>query len=107
MNLKKPILVIAWRITAIAVLVLVVASMFLVNKSRSHADSGFTGHITGINATVYLRSQPNANSPIVSILDNDITVFVKNTTTRNSKIWYQIETQNGSGWIPEENLTIP
>jgi len=107
MNFNKSILTIAWRITAIAVLTLLIASLFLAIKTQSQADSGFTGHITGITSTVYLRRQPNTNSPIVSILDYDITVFVKNATTRNGEIWYHIETQKESGWIPEENLAIP
>ena len=107
MNFNKSFLTIAWRITAIAVLLLLIASIFLVNMARSQADSGFTGYITSIDSTVFLRRRPNTNSAIVSILDNDISVFVKDATTWNDNIWYHIETQNGSGWIPEDNLTIP
>ena len=107
MNINKFSLTLLWRITGIAVLVLLAATLFLAGKARSQADSGFTGQISGFSSTVYLRRQPDVNGRIVSILESGTTVYVDNSRTENGTIWYHIETENESGWIPEENLAIP
>ncbi len=106
-NTNQSFLTIAWRITAVTVLMLLIATIFLTNNARSYKESGFEGQIIGLNATVSLRRQANDHSHIVAILDNGITVYVTDSTLRNDKIWYHVETQAESGWIPEENLAIP
>ncbi len=107
MNSNKSFLPIAWRLTAITVLILLFATFFLANKTHSQADSGFAGYINSSNSTVYLRRQPNLNSHVISVLEENTTVHVNNSLVKNGITWYRIEVENNSGWIPQENLIIP
>jgi len=96
-----------WRITRIVALVLLIATFYLANKSRSQENSGYIGYITNASSTAYLRRGPDIDSQIISILDDETTVHVNNSLVENSITWLYIETENQSGWILENNLVKP
>jgi len=108
MNFKEfsPSITLLWRITAIMAFLLLACTLLLAVKTRSKSADGFTGYITSSNATVTLRSQPNDTSRIKAIINNGASVFVDNSTTRDNMTWYHINTENGTGWIPEANLSL-
>jgi hypothetical protein len=95
-----------WRMTTMVAVLLLVFTILLVIKDRSISSSGFTGYISQQDSLVYLRSQPDETSRTVAILNPGSVVFVDHSTDRDNLTWYHVKSENGIGWIQEENLTL-
>jgi hypothetical protein len=97
---------IVWKITGLIALVLLLATFSLAVKSRAYDDSAIVGYVTAPGSSAYLRSQPSEESRIVTILERDTVLWIKNSITKDSQTWYHVETDADSGWIPSENVSL-
>ena len=102
----SPSLTFLWRITIAAALLLLLLTMLLVVKSQLSASTNFTGYINSQNTPVYLRSEPTESGRTIALLDSGTAVNVDRSTIREGTTWYHIQSECGSGWIPETNLSL-
>jgi SH3-like domain-containing protein len=102
----SPSLSFLWRITIAVAILLLVFTLLLVVKSQMTASTSFTGYINSQNAPVYLRSEPNETGRTIALLNPGTAVNVDRSTIREEITWYHIQTESGSGWIPESNLSL-
>jgi uncharacterized protein YgiM (DUF1202 family) len=102
----SPSLTFLWRITIGAALLLLLLTLLLVVKSQMTASTNFTGYINSQNTPVYLRSEPADTGRTIALLNPGTAVNVDRSTIREETTWYHIQTESGSGWIPETNLSL-
>lgn len=95
-----------WRVTAGVAALLLILTLILVIKVQAVSSTSFTGTIIDQNTTVYLRNRPDDTARTIAILNPGTAVDVDRSTTTEDITWYHIKTESGSGWIPEENLSL-
>ncbi len=95
-----------WRVTAGVAALLLILTLILVVKVQTVSSTSFTGYINNQSTTVYLRNHPTETGQTIAILNPGTAVDVDRSTTREDITWYHIRTESGSGWIPEENLSL-
>ena len=103
---STPKLKIAWRVTTVVAVILLILTVILVVKVRSSPSANFSGTIINQDTPVYLRNTPSEESSTIAILDPGTIVEVDRSTTRENITWYYVKTESGRGWIPEINLDL-
>lgn len=103
---SAPSMAVLWRVTAAVALILLIITLILVVNARKPAAAHFTGYINDQTATVYLRNRPTATGRTLAILNPGTEVYVDRSTSSEGMTWYHVNTESGSGWIPEENLNL-
>jgi uncharacterized protein YgiM (DUF1202 family) len=102
----SPSMINIWRVTGVVAVILLIFTVILVVKVQTGSSAGFTGLINNQSTTVYLRNHPAYDGDIVAILNPGTAVDVDRSTTREDITWYHVQTESGSGWIPETNLNL-
>ena len=87
-------------------MLLVVATVALAMKARAQTDVEVTAYVTGTGSSVYLREGAGEQSQIVTILSRGTVVRIRNSTRKNSQDWYYVKTDDHSGWILAENVSL-
>ena len=105
-NESTSTLKIAWRVTTIVAVILLIFTVILVVEVRSSPPTNISGTIINQDTPVYLRNTPSEDSTTIAILDPGTIVEVDRSTTRDNYTWYYVKTENGRGWIPEINLDL-
>ncbi len=103
---KSSSMAILWRVTAVVALLLLIITLILVVNIRRPATANFTGYINDQSTTVYLRDRPTETGRTLAILNPGTEVYVDRSTSSEDMTWYHVNTESGSGWIPEENLNL-
>ena len=93
------------------ILFFILLSLFISMRLLSLKDQNtnppvIEGIIQQDNDVVTIHSEPSRNTHVVAIANNEDFVEVLNSTENNNTFWYQIKTENETGWILAEYLTI-
>jgi uncharacterized protein YgiM (DUF1202 family) len=95
-----------WLITIIATLILLTASVGLLVQATSLKVDGVDAYIKSTNPTIYLQSEANPASHIVTILKRDTKVKVIDMADANGQIWLYVTTETTAGWVPVANVGL-
>lgn len=95
-----------WGITGIAVIGLLVATLFLAYRAFNMPVTGLEGSITGLNPTIYLREEPTGRGKIVTILERGHSVVVIDVTMSDGASWLKVDSGRFSGWVPATNVAF-
>lgn len=106
--MKNSSLKIAWLLTGIVALILLVATISLTTKTVLNASSGHTAYLTSPTQLIYLHEEPNAYSKSVAIKEHGTAVTVFQTHRGGNQTWYFVNADETSGWVTESRIsTIP
>jgi hypothetical protein len=95
-----------WKLTWIAALILLLATVGLILKAKAAAQAEVVVFVTSPSNSAYLRAKSDGSSKILTILENGTPVLVKNTRSVAGEDWYYVQTETHSGWLPFENISL-
>jgi SH3-like domain-containing protein len=101
----KPALRLLWWITALVTISLIVVTIGLVSVFLSQRDLGQVAYIKADVASVSIRSNPNATSRVVSILEGGTQVYIVQNIESRGTLWAQVRRGETVGWLPYANLS--
>lgn len=97
---------ILWRLTAVAALLLLGATILLAVRASRQSITGTEARISMQSRSVYLRSQPQGGSQIVSALYRGTPVTIIGKASQGYTTWYKVEAGDVTGWLPEPLLDL-
>ena len=103
--MSKKLLSALWIFTAFVTIMLIAATVNVARKARASQEAGFVGYITGVNSAVYVYERPRRTSSILTIVDLETPVLVKDSSEDGDMTWYLIRSENAEGWLPSERVS--
>ena len=92
-----------WRLTGLAALALLAMTIMLAVQAGNQTAVGVSAHI---EEQVYLRDQPHGAGQIIGVLRRGTAVTITNSFVRGQTTWYEIATDNTSGWVPDTVVNL-
>lgn len=92
-----------WFLTAIVILLLLVATIGLAVQARSQLVVGVDALV---QRRVFLRDEPVGVGRIDAVLRPGTLVTITDSEQQGSSTWYQIEVGELAGWIPANTVSI-
>lgn len=102
---KTLILRLLWRITALVTTILIVVTVGLVSIYASQEDLGQVAYVKSGTTSVSIRSNPNATSRVVSVLEGGTQVYIEQIIESRSVLWAQVNENDTIGWLPYTYLS--
>jgi hypothetical protein len=104
--MSKKTLTLLWVVTGLAALSLLAATISLAAKASPADVAGSDAVVSNTGEAVYLRASPGATRRILSILAPGEPVTILSEETRNQRIWFFIETETLTGWVPAASIRL-
>lgn len=95
-----------WIMTAAVFLLLILTTIGLLIESKSEDNSGVVGYVLSANPIVYLYATPNTSSQILTVLNPDTEILVRDTAIEDEQPWLYIETDTHDGWLPANFIDL-
>lgn len=102
---NKRILRLLWWITALATTLLIVVTISLISVFISQEKLGEVSYIKGDAGSVSIRSNPNASSSVVSVIEGGTQVYIQQIIESHGMLWVQVRIGDTSGWMLHTNLS--
>lgn len=103
--IRKQVLRYFWCLTALATILLIVATISLGSFFWSQRELGQVAYIKSDLASVSIRSNPNTAAQVVSVFDGGTQVYIEKATERHGMVWAQVRFGDTIGWLPYTNLS--
>jgi len=103
---NKHILRLLWWITALATASLIVFTISLVSVFISQKELGEVSYIKGEAGSVSIRSNPNATSSVVSVIEGGTQVYIQQIIESHGMLWVQVRVGDTIGWMLHTNLSL-
>ena len=94
-----------WLITGTCSLILLTATIALVLIQKKSSGIPITGYVTSSSPTVIMRSIPNTDGLIITLLPRGSKFMVIDSKNQDNTAWLEVETEEFIGWIPAKNVT--
>ncbi len=104
--IRKQVLRFYWFLTALATILLIVATIGLGSIFLSQRELGQVAYIKSHLASVSVRSNPNTAAQVVSVFDGGTQVYIEKATESHGMVWAQVRSGKTIGWLPYSNLSL-
>lgn len=96
---------IAWLLTGIVALLLLITTVALMVRTVRSASHGYTAYLTSPTQLIYIHEEPSAYSKSVAIKEHGTVVTVMQTRRSGNQTWYFVSVDEASGWVSESRIS--
>jgi len=95
-----------WILTGLVALVLLGVTVSLTSRATSQANQTVMVYLTGGGRVFQLYEEPDRLARVRSVLDYGTAVQVVDSTKDGDQLWYYVEVEDKSGWIPATAISL-
>lgn len=100
-------LYVLWMLTAVVAVTLVLATVALTDRARSHRILNSTVYLNSSNPSVGLHAAPTLSSPVVAALVRGSPVTVLAVAEAAGQTWYQVQKgEMKPGWVSADTIRL-
>ena len=92
-----------WTVTGLIALLLLIATIGLTVRAQTQPVVGVEAQVNG---RFYLRDAPYGGAGIITALRGGTAVTLIDSEQQGQTLWYQIEFNQQTGWMPSNALDI-
>lgn len=92
--------------TGLLALILAMLTVLTAIQARALDGVGLPGIVQAPAQTIFLRAEPQASADSTGVVRRGQEVRVIGSQQTGPRLWYRVETEDDSGWVPAEQVRI-
>jgi len=104
--MKKRVWGLLWLLAGLATLALLAATVGLGAQAWARSEESPTVFLVGRSKMVVLFDQPDQKSGVAAMMERGAAVRPIALALTDDQLWYQIESEAGSGWVQVDQLSL-